>query len=57
MNVGGTYQNSGTLTPGTGTVNYTGAAQSVGSYIYYNLGLTGSGMKTRRLEPLLLPAI
>ena len=46
LNVGGNFQNGGTLTISTGTVNYTGAAQSVGSYKYYNLGLSGSGVKT-----------
>ncbi len=46
LNVGGNFQNGGTLTVSTGTVNYTGAAQSVGSYKYYNLGLSGSGVKT-----------
>ncbi len=46
LNIGGNFQNGGTLTIGTGTVNYTGAAQSVGSYKYYNLGFSGSGVKT-----------
>ena len=39
----------GTLTPSTGTVNFTGAAQTVpyiSSVTYNNLGLSGSGTKT-----------
>jgi len=46
LNVGGNYTNGGTLTPGTGTINYNGAAQTVGSYVYNNLNLSGSGVKT-----------
>ncbi len=46
LNVAGAFQSTGTLTPGTGLVNYTGAAQTVGAYAYNNLALSGSGSKT-----------
>ena len=36
----------GTITPSTGTVNYNGAAQTVGDYTYYNLIFSGSDIKT-----------
>jgi hypothetical protein len=47
LNIGGTMSggsfNAGTS---TSTVNYNGAAQTVGSYTYNNLTLSGSGVKT-----------
>lgn len=46
LNVAGNYASGGTLTVANGTVNYTGAAQTVLSQNYYNLGLSGSGVKT-----------
>jgi parallel beta-helix repeat protein len=46
LSLGGTIQSTGSLTPGTGTVKYTGAAQSVGTYTYNNLAFSGSGSKT-----------
>ena len=36
----------GTFTPSTGTVNYSGAAQSIAAYTYNNLTLSGTGAKT-----------
>ena len=48
LNAGGTFLSgtAGIFTPSTGTVNYTAAAQTVGTYIYNNLTLSGSGIKT-----------
>jgi uncharacterized repeat protein (TIGR01451 family) len=47
LNIAGAYPAGTTLTTaGAGTVNYTGAAQTVPAYTYYNLGLSGSGVKT-----------
>jgi gliding motility-associated-like protein len=46
ISVGGTFS-AGTFTCGTGTVNFNAAgAQSIGNYTYYNLTLSGSGLKT-----------
>ncbi|WP_367276822.1 LamG-like jellyroll fold domain-containing protein, partial [Flavobacterium sp.] len=46
LNIGGTMSGGG-LTPSTGTVNYNnGGAQTVGTYTYNNLTLSGSGTKT-----------
>ena len=43
----GTISGTGAaFTPGTSTVNYTGAAQTVAAVNYYNLTLSGSGAKT-----------
>ncbi len=48
LKLGGTFLTSttGTLTPSTGTVEYYGAAQTLGDFTYYNLTLSGSGTKT-----------
>ena len=49
LNLGGSFLTSttGTLTLATGcTVNYNGAAQTVGNFSYNNLTLSGSGSKT-----------
>ncbi|MEI7437322.1 MAG: hypothetical protein WCL16_11030, partial [bacterium] len=48
LNAGGTFLSgtAGTFTPSTGTVNYNGAAQTVGVYNYNHLTLSGSGAKT-----------
>lgn len=49
LNLGGTFFTSttGKLTTSAGcTVNYNGAAQTVGNFSYYNLTLSGSGIKT-----------
>jgi hypothetical protein len=43
---GGLSGASGTFTPGTGTVNYGGAAQTIAAVPYNNLTLSGSGIKT-----------
>jgi hypothetical protein len=45
LNIGNTMT-GGTFTASTGTVNYYNAAQTVGTYIYNNLTLSGSGVKT-----------
>jgi hypothetical protein len=46
LNIRGTIT-GGRLVPATGTVNYSNAGtQTVGSYTYYNLTLSGSGAKT-----------
>ena len=45
LNVGGDMT-GGTFTSSTGTVNYNGAAQTVGIYTYNNLTLSGTGAKT-----------
>lgn len=47
LNLGGAFLDSsnGTLNAGTGTVNYNGAAQTVGDFTYNNLTLSGSGAK------------
>ncbi|MCK9205970.1 MAG: T9SS type A sorting domain-containing protein [Salinivirgaceae bacterium] len=46
LNITGTMS-GGTLTPSTGTVNYSNAGtQTVGTYTYNNLTLSGSGLKT-----------
>ena len=46
LNVGGTIT-GGTLNAGTGTVNYNNpGAQNIGSYVYYNLTLSGGNTKT-----------
>ncbi len=44
--VGLNYTNTGGLSPGSGTVVYDGASQSVKSATYYNLTFSGSGTKT-----------
>ncbi|MFA6407513.1 MAG: dockerin type I domain-containing protein [Candidatus Paceibacterota bacterium] len=48
LNAGGTFLSGtrGTLTPSTGTINYTGGAQTVGVYAYNNLIFSGSGAKS-----------
>ncbi|MEQ8302622.1 MAG: T9SS type A sorting domain-containing protein, partial [Cyclobacteriaceae bacterium] len=48
LQVGGTFfaGSSGTLTAGTGTVEYNGAAQTIEVFSYNNLTLSGSGTKT-----------
>jgi len=48
LNVGGSMfaLGSGTLTAGSGTVEYTGSAQTVQALPYNNLTLSGSGTKT-----------
>jgi len=46
LNIAGNLTAGGTFTKSTGTVNYNGAAQTVGLYSYNNLSLTGSGIKT-----------
>jgi len=46
LNIGGTMV-GGSLTPGIGEVNYNGlTGQTVGSYVYHNLTLSGAGIKT-----------
>ncbi|PIF29864.1 gliding motility-associated-like protein [Flavobacterium sp. 9] len=46
LNIGGTMT-GGSLIPDIGTVNYNGlVAQSVGTYIYHSLTLSGAGIKT-----------
>ena len=45
LNIGGNLGTGGTFAPSTGTVNFNGAAQTVGPYSYYNLTLSGSGVK------------
>ncbi len=42
----GAFTNTGTVNVNTGTINYNGAAQSVLGINYYNLTLSGSGIKT-----------
>jgi fibronectin-binding autotransporter adhesin len=47
LNIGGTVTNTaGSFTPGTSTVNYNGAAQTIATVSYYNLTLSGSAIKT-----------
>ena len=47
ISVSGNWTNNGgTFSPGTGTVNYSGADQTVVPVNYYNLTLSGSGTKT-----------
>ena len=47
LNIGGNLGNGGTLTQSTGTINYNAdGPQTVGTYNYYNLTLSGSGLKT-----------
>jgi len=48
VNIGGTgtLGAGGTFTLSTGTVNYNGAAQTIGAYTYNHLTLSGSGIKT-----------
>lgn len=48
LQIGGTLFGitEGVLTEGTGTVEYNGAAQTVSEFTYYNLTLSGSGVKT-----------
>ncbi|MWB93617.1 T9SS sorting signal type C domain-containing protein [Flavobacterium sp. GA093] len=47
LNVAGNFGSGASFTRGTGTVNYNGAGnQSVGTYNYANLTLSGSGTKT-----------
>lgn len=47
LNIGGSISTGGTFTASTGTVNYNNlGAQTVNSYAYYNLTLSGSGDKT-----------
>jgi hypothetical protein len=46
ISIGGSWTNSGTFTCGTGTVNFTGAAQTIPSLTYNILTLSGSGTKT-----------
>ncbi|MEI6678011.1 MAG: cadherin-like domain-containing protein, partial [Mariniphaga sp.] len=46
LNIAGTVTNtSGTFTPGTSTVNYNGAGQTIANVPYNNLVLSGSGTK------------
>jgi hypothetical protein len=45
LNLGGSMT-GGTFTQSTGSVNYNGTAQSIRSATYYNLTLSGSGIKT-----------
>jgi len=45
LNVGGSLS-GGTFTASSGTVNYNGTNQTVGTYTYNNLTLSGSGAKT-----------
>lgn len=47
LQVGGAFLNSTncTFTPGTGTVEYNGASQTIGDFTYNNLTLSGSGTK------------
>lgn len=46
LNVGGSFS-GGVFTAGTGTVNYNGASQTIGAYVYNNLTLSGTtGTKT-----------
>jgi len=45
--IGGTTTGTvGAFTAGTGLVNYNGAAQTIANVAYYNLTLSGSGIKT-----------
>ena len=47
LNVGGDVSSGASLAPGSGTVDYNGAAnQTLGTYAYNNLTLSGSGTKT-----------
>ncbi len=46
FNIGGSNTNSGTFTCGTGLMNYNGAAQTVRGATYYDLTISGSGIKT-----------
>jgi helix-turn-helix protein len=46
LSIGGVFTNTGTFTRGTGTVNYTSAAQTAAGVLYHNLTLSGSGTKT-----------
>ncbi|MEI8273412.1 MAG: cadherin-like domain-containing protein, partial [Paludibacter sp.] len=46
LKIGGTFSNAGTFTPNLGTINLTGAAQSLVATTYYNLTLSGTGTKT-----------
>ena len=46
LTISGTWTNNGTFTPGSGTVIYNGAAQTVVGLAYNNLTLVGSGIKT-----------
>jgi len=47
LNIGGNFLNGGTLTPDIGTINFNGSGtQTVGTYTYYNLTLSGSGTMT-----------
>lgn len=51
LSVGGSMFSGGggTLTPSTGTVNYNGAgAQTIGTFTYYNLTVTGNSTKSLR---------
>jgi hypothetical protein len=43
LNVGGSFASNGTLTAGTGTVNFTGTNQVIPPYSYDNLTVSGSG--------------
>lgn len=46
LNIGGTIT-GGSLVPGIGLIDYNGlAAQTVGTYVYHNLTLSGAGIKT-----------
>lgn len=47
LNIGGTFNNNGAFTPGSGTVNYNGSgAQAVRDAAYNNLTFSGGGEKT-----------
>lgn len=47
LNIGGTISGSGTVTIGTGTINYNKAGdQAISSYTYNNLSISGSGNKS-----------
>ncbi len=46
LTVSGNWTNNGTFTANTSTVNFNGAAQTVGTGPYYNLTVSTSGLKT-----------
>ncbi|MGL2987209.1 T9SS sorting signal type C domain-containing protein [Flavobacterium sp. RSSA_27] len=47
LNIGGNFNSGATFSAGAGTVNYNNTgAQTIGTYTYNNLTLSGSGVKT-----------
>ena len=46
LNIGGDLGSGGTFAASNGTVNCNGSAQTIAGYSYYNLTLSGSGIKT-----------